>query len=277
MKRSLRASLEIKRNWLRRHSRKIFRDVLAGVIMTGAVGVVFCLLVLAYSLVLSASFFQVEKTVVTGCEKVTEKEILELSGLKPSQNILALNTGLMERRIKSNPWIQEVSITRNLPRNLLIEIKERKAVALIRRESTLFFMDENGTVFKKLDAGERADLPILTGFYDRGKEDLELIRKSIELLAFLSSSNDFPKIENISEIQGDVIFGFSLFVDNGLHIQLGFDDYENKLRRLKPVMADLARKNMDGFLSIDLKDPTKVTVQRKSAPAFPKFTKGYRT
>jgi cell division protein FtsQ len=77
------------------------------------------------------------------------------------------------------------------------------------------------------------------------------------------------------------VFGLSLFTDSGLCIRLGFDSYENKLKRLNTVMADLERRNMKlGFLLIDLNDPAKIAVQKKNVlspivPLVPK--KGLRT
>ena len=57
----------------------------------------------------------------------------------------------------------------------------------------------------------------------------------------------------------------SLFTDTGLCLQLGFDGYESKLKRLIPVMADLDRKNLKtSFLLIDLNDATKINVQQRN-------------
>jgi hypothetical protein len=53
---------------------------------------------------------------------------------------------------------------------------------------------------------------------------------------------------------------------------LGFEGYENKFKRLTPVMADLDRKNLKvGFLLIDLSDPTRINVQQRAitGPAGP--------
>jgi cell division protein FtsQ len=100
-------------------------------------------------------------------------------------------------------------------------------------------------------------------------------------LRYLSASKEFPTIKNIAEIHGHEVFGLSLFTDSGLCIRLGFDSYENKLKRLNAVMADLERRNMKlGFLLIDLNDPAKIAVQRKNvlSPAIPIGSKkGLRT
>ena len=68
----------------------------------------------------------------------------------------------------------------------------------------------------------------------------------------------------ISEIHTDEIYGLSLFTETGLYLKLGRDGFENKLKQLKLVMADLEKRGMNkGSLCIDLCDESKITVQRK--------------
>jgi cell division protein FtsQ len=117
---------------------------------------------------------------------------------------------------------------------------------------------------------------VLSGYYTDSKIDSQLLSKSLELLKHLSASKDFPAIHRVSEIHSHEVFGLSLYTDDGLCLQLGFDNYENKLKRLAPVMEDLGKRNLKpGFLLIDLSDPTKITVQRKDVldPAVPAGSK----
>ena len=121
---------------------------------------------------------------------------------------------------------------------------------------------------------------MLNGCYSDDNDSV-IFTKSLELLRYLSASNEFPTIRNVAEIHGHEVFGLSLFTDSGLCIRLGFDSYENKLKRLNTVMADLERRNMKlGFLLIDLNDPAKIAVQKKDmlSPTIPiRSKKGYRT
>jgi cell division protein FtsQ len=125
-------------------------------------------------------------------------------------------------------------------------------------------LDIDGVAFKKLEKNDEVDIPVLNGCYS-DDNDSALFTKSLELLRYLSASKEFPTIRNIAEIHGHEVFGLSLFTDSGLCIRLGFDSYENKLKRLNTVMADLERRNMKlGFLLIDLNDPAKIAVQKKN-------------
>jgi len=270
-------SLETRRNRWKRKSNKIAREMVTVSLLLGVVLVLGVVMVFSYNYVLSSSYFQLEKTIVKGCEQTTEKDVLSLSGLRPAQNILAVSMEGIARKVRANPWVEDVSVVREFPNRLIIEIRERKPVALVKKEDSLFFMDGDGFIFKKLE-GESTNLPVLTGCSENGKDDRLLIRKSIELIDFLSASKSFPHIRNVSEIHSDETMGFSLFLDSGLCLQIGFGDYENKLKRLKPVMADLARRNLDqGFLLIDLHDPGKITLQKRNVPGLSIPGRGWKT
>jgi len=257
----LEKSVEVRKNRLKRRSSKIFREAAVVSLLWLVVLVMGVLLIFSYNLVLTSSWLKLEKTTVKGCANTTEQDLLLVSGIKPATNILALNVDGIARKIKTNPWVEEVYVVRELPNRLIIEIQERKPMALVKREDSLYLMDSQGVIFKKFE-GEEANLPVLTGCAEDGKEDPVLVRKSIELINLLSASSSFPQIKNVSEIHGEENIGFSIFLDSGLCLKVGFGDYDGKLKRLKPVLADLARRNVIGFLTIDLNDPDKVTVQK---------------
>ena len=218
-----------------------------------------------------------EKTIINGCGKVSNQEIMTLTQLRPGQGLFYLNTDKIVRKIRANPWIEDVSIRRDLPGKLIIDVRERKAVALMRKDQTLYFVDSRAMPFKQIGEKENAELPILTGFSENGTDKTEMIRRSLDLLTLFAGYDGFPRIDNISEIQGDEVSGFLILADNGISIRIGFGRYEEKLRRLKLVMADLARRELTGHFFIDLSDPAKITVQRKETPVFPQLSKGYRT
>lgn len=202
-----------------------------------------------------------------GCQELTEKEILTLASVRSSANLLTINRDAIARRIRANPWVREVFVGREFPGRLVIVVRERKAVALLERDEGLYLVDGEGTPFKKLETGEESDLPVLTGCVRGGILDGELVKKSLALLNDLAGIKDGPEIGKVSEIHGNETFGLSLFADTGLCLQLGFDGYENKLKRLTSVMADLDRKNLrTGFLLIDLSNPAKISVQRRNIP-----------
>jgi cell division protein FtsQ len=277
MKKGFGLRLEAKKHRARHHAGGVIRELGRVILLTGAIAIVAVSLLIGYDWVIRCPYFAVRETIVRGCKELTEKEILTLAAVRPSANIFAINPDAIARRIRSNPWIREAFIGREFPDRLVIVVRERTAVALLQREGGLFFLDGDGEPFKKLEPGDEANLPVLTGFVSGGRINESLVKRSIVLLNYLAGSNATPAIGTVSEVHGNETFGLSLFTDTGLCLQLGFDGFESKFQRLTPVMADLDRKNMKvGFLLIDLSDPAKVNVQQRNllAPSGPALKAG---
>lgn len=277
MKKPFRMQLEAKKNRLRRRAGEVLREIGRVILLTGAIVFITAALVIGYDRILRSPDLRIRETVVKGCQELTEKEILTLASVRSSANLLTINRDAIARRIRANPWVREVFVGREFPCRLVIVVRERKAVALLERDEGLYLVDGEGTPFKKLETGEESDLPVLTGCVRGGILDGALVKKSLSLLNDLAGIKDGPEIGKVSEIHGNETFGLSLFADTGLCLQLGFDGYENKLKRLTSVMADLDRKNLrTGFLLIDLSDPAKINVQKRNIlePAGPRKPAG---
>ena len=272
MKNRFATKLETRKNRFKRRGKNILREISKAALLITAIFVITATMIQGYHVVISSPYFHIKETIVRGCKELTEKDVLSLAAIKPSQNLLSINVDAIAKRVASNPWVKDVHIGKEIPNRLVIEIHERTAVALVKRNTSFYLLDTHGHPFKKLQTGDETDLPVLSGFYPEDNSNAQLLMKSLELLRFVSTLKDFPAITRVSEIHSHEVLGFSLFTDTGLCLQLGFDNYENKFKRLAPVMADLDRRNLKlGFLLIDLSDPTKVTVQRKNilGPAAP--------
>lgn len=263
MKNSLKSPISPKRNRSKRRAGAIRGEIFRTLVIVGLAGLLAFLMVYAYNFALCADYFQLKYTTIRGCKRISEQEIKELAGISLPLNILTVNQGKMARTIEGNPWVRKASVGRELPDRLVIEVTEREAMALLKKGGDLYIVDRDGVVFKKFEAGDSADVPVLTGFYRNGDLRSDLLEKTFVFLDYLSGSNYFPRIWNVSEIYVDEVYDFSIVTDNHLFLNLGFEDYEKKLKRLKKVMADLARRNLDKrFLTIDLVDSSRVVVQQ---------------
>jgi cell division protein FtsQ len=238
----------------------------------GAIGILFSiaalglLFIYVYGCLLSTPYFEVKETSVRGLKELTEKDILTVAGIKPQQNMLAVNTEALAYRVAANPWVKNIYVGRELPNKLVLEVVERSPVALYKQANDFYLMDSEGFVFKKLTRGDDVDLPILTCINSEEKINSKLLLSSLELLKNISASNQYAYLGTISEVHVDEVFGLSLLMDGGLYLRLGMNDFENKLKQLNVVMADMDKRGIkNGYISIDLCDVTKVTVQHKDA------------
>jgi len=280
MKNPFKSKLETRKYRLKRRSKQFVHEILRTAMLIGIISIVTTVMIFGYNFTISSPYFLIKETIVHGCKELTEKEVLSLAAIRPSQSLLAINPDTIARRIEANPWVKKALVGKELPNRLIIEVQERTAVALVKSENGFSLLDLDGVTFKKLENSDEADIPVLNICYSESN-DPALFTKSLELLHYLSTAKEFPTIKNVSEIHGHDVFGLSLFTDSGLCVRLGFDSYENKFKRLSTVMADLERRNMKlGFLLIDLNDPAKITVQKKNVlgPIMPSGSKkGYRT
>jgi cell division protein FtsQ len=255
---------EVRRHRLRRRAKATIKEILTASLALSGIGIVAALMIMGYLYLISHPYFAIREITVRGCKELTEKEILSLAAVNTRQNIFAVSTGDVQKRVLTNPWIKNAYVGRELPNRLIIDLRERTAVSLVKKDNSFYLMDINGVTFKKLEMNDEMDLPILTGYQGTGRDTEILMGRTLDLLRYLSTTTEFPNIKNVSEINGNGRFGLSVFTNTGLCLHLGFDNYENKFRRLPPVMVDLERRYQKAeHLYIDLSDPVKITVQRR--------------
>ena len=281
MKRSLKSKLLIRKNRWKCRSGNVWHDYLEALAMMALIFVMTAGFIYVYNYAISSPYFVIKETSVKGCRELTEKDVMELAAIKPKQTIFSVNIKAMVRRISSNPWVENVAVSREFPNRLIVEIKERTPLASCRIDEDYYLLDKDGVLFKKLTLDDDVDIPVLTGYCRDGRMNTELFNKTIVLLKHLKASKSFPAINVVSEINASEVSGLSLFTDNGFCLKLGFDNYEGKLKRLLPVITALNKKNIEQqFLNIDLRDMTKIHVEMRDPlkPTERKGTKkGFRT
>lgn len=262
-----RSGLKTKKNRIRRRFSNISGDFFTA---TGLllVAVFLCsLFIYAYNFLISRPYFQIKEISVRGLRELTEKDVLATAGIKPAQNLLAINTDAVIRRVSANQWVESIYVGRELPDKLVLEVKERTPLALVKQDSDFCLMDAEGFVFKKLGKSDEVDLPIITGIDEKEEIKSQLLLSTLNLLKTVSKSSQYAYLGTVSEVHVDNVFGLSLISSTGLYLKLGTADFEKKLKQLKLVLADLENRGMkNGYLCIDLSDDAKVTVQRKNVP-----------
>jgi cell division protein FtsQ len=262
-----RSGLKAKKNRMRRRFTSISSDFFAAMGLLLTIAALSSLFIYSYNFLISRSYFEIKEISVRGLKELTEKDVLASAEIKPAQNLLAINTDAVIRRVAANQWVKNVYIGRELPNKLVLEVQERSPLALVKQGSNFYLMDGEGFVFKKLGKSDEVDLPILTGINAEDKTKSPLFLSTLNLLKTVSGSSQYAYLGTISEIHIDDVFGLSLISDAGLYLKLGIGGFESKLKKLTLVLADLEQRGMkNGYLCIDLSDESKVTVQRKNAP-----------
>ena len=262
-----RSGLKAKKNRMRRRFTSVSGDFFAAMGLLLVAVVMTSVFIYAYNFLISRPYFEIKEISVRGLKELTEKDVLASAEIRPAQNLLAINTDAVMRRVAANQWVKNVYIGRELPNKLVVEVQERSPLVLVKQASDYYLMDGEGFVFKKLGKSDEVDLPILTGIKAEDKTKSPLFLSTLNLLKTISVSSQYAYLGTISEIHIDEVFGLSLISDTGLYLKLGMGGFESKLKKLTLVLADLEQRGMKkGYLCIDLSDESKVTVQRKNTP-----------
>ncbi|MCX7944046.1 MAG: FtsQ-type POTRA domain-containing protein [Deltaproteobacteria bacterium] len=194
-----------------------------------------------YKFVRTNEYFAVKRINVFGIKNAYSEDIIGLSGISIGDNIFSFSSDMVAEQIKSHPWVKKVIVKKHLPDRVSIEVVEYRPVIFINF-SQLYLVDENAVVFKRLEANELFDFPIISGI---SKEDYlsktEFFRQKIMTIFDIASKFErlFPHI-SISEIvlekNGDITI---ISTKNSFEIRLGQGDYEKKLSILEVMLSHM--------------------------------------
>ena len=192
-----------------------------------------------YHELLKSPYLAIKEIKIAGNRKVSMAEVLELAGVNVGDNLLKVDVAEIKKSVKLNPWISEVSVARNFPDRINIEIKERKPIAFINLDG-LYFVDETGIIFKKISLEDELDLPVITGLkredIEEGAKTSELAIQAVNLLHILAKKGIFAN-EELSEINVDKTYGLTLYtMQQGTRIELGEGEFTDKIARLERVI-----------------------------------------
>jgi cell division protein FtsQ len=204
---------------------------------------------------------------IMGCMNIVESELLNLAKVDFRSNLINLDLQEMSRRLAQHPWVEKANVRRDFSgKALIIEVQERVPRALILLDD-LYLMDRNGEIFKKAEAKEKLDFPILTGLNlpeckQKEPRAMELLQQAMGFLDHMEGRKIFT-IREISEIHLSKKNGLTLYTLNGgVPIRLGAGDFADKLNRLEKVLPDL-RSKLKQVEYLALNYPKKVVVKMK--------------
>ena len=140
--------IDLKKEKRKRRIKAFLKGVLIVTIIVGAL----------LALMLSP-LFKLEEIEIQGNAKITENEIKILSEINLEQNLFTINNNAVTNKIKSNPYIEEVKITKLLPDKISIEVKERKATYVLSHNGQYVYINNQGYILETAEtAGELTEI-----------------------------------------------------------------------------------------------------------------------
>jgi hypothetical protein len=220
-----------------------------------------------YIHLMEGSLFRLKEIEVRGSQKIPQEVLLSLTLIEGMPNLFTLRLGEVTRKLESHPWIDQVRGRKVFPNKIVIDVVERKPIAILQLEE-LFYIDTQGEIFSRVGGKDRYNYPIFTGLtrevFEKSPEEAKhLLNRALELLMVVEREK-VPPLEAISEIHMEKTFGITCFNQaEGLEVALGWDRYEEKVRRLSLIWADL-RKRGWAAVSVDCSDLQRMIVKKSS-------------
>jgi cell division protein FtsQ len=215
-----------------------------------------------YSWLGHSSLFSVRDIDMNRCSYVTREEISGILSGVPKGNIWSLSSKDIGRRLLTHPWVRRVSVRKSFPDRLVVRIDERRPAAMINLDA-LYYIDEEGTIFKRLTAYDPKNFPIVTGF-SRGELSardavaLQNLKKTLELLRWTDSG---VLRQNVSEVHFDAQEGYTLVTrDSGLQLKIGTMDFREAMKRVEEAMPKLSSVGQARGI-VDLKTAGRIYVR----------------
>lgn len=198
-----------------------------------------------YYLFVKSTVFKVQNFDIIGTKNFVNKSdvLIQLKDSAEAQNILKLNTILLEQALK-NTFLgaRDFKVSKQLPDTLLIQVEERVPLALLKTKNTnddfeYYLVDAEGYILGLVDP-KTTNLPIIN-YEESITVGIFIDRNLVPLYINLISSSDIAQIKISSVSVHDKHITF--FIDNTIEVLLGKNkDTSEMIFVLKELIKQLS-------------------------------------
>lgn len=107
--------------------------------------------------------FTVQEILVVGRRETSRQDLLAAVKLSRGAPILSFDLGLAKKRVEALPWVREATIERMLPDTILLNLVERRPLALWQRKGRFALIDHKGVIILEEGLDRYSDLLVVVG------------------------------------------------------------------------------------------------------------------
>lgn len=204
---------------------------------------------------------------VGGNAIVGTTEILRLAAIPKGEKLFTIDLGAVRGRIKKNPYLRQVSVNRQGPEGISIEVIERQPVAILIAEQMLY-LDEDGMVLPPARSERLFDLPVITGAFPASEcvpgriVTSDGLRDAIRLLKNSREIGD-DLFRQISEVR--ILAGGDLMLhtaEGGVPVLVGRENFGARLVKFEGFWREIInRRGPQRLQQVDLRFEDQVVVR----------------
>ena len=195
---------------------------------------------------LTSETFGLAEVHVTGHVRSTPGELELLGEVERGTNLFKLDTHAIERGIARHPWIKEVDLRRRFPNAISVRVVEHVPAAILSLQD-LYLVDASGAPFKRLQPGDQADLPVISGL-EREDWAQDAAWANARVRSALETAETYASLDlcddaRLSELRLEAN-GILLVTGSGQEVRLPEGDVDAALERLVRVRRELASRDL---------------------------------
>ena len=187
--------------------------------------------------------FNIKTIEINGNENLSKEQIESMLNTKVGNNIFAFNKTKALKNIKSNNYIEEVSIHRKLPSTITVDIKEYKLRAYVPYMGSYLYINDYGRILDTQKTFKK-QLPVVEG--------LKFNQFTLGEVLQVDNPSAFDTVVQLSKLFAmyqllNTIVRVDVSDENDIHFYVGkidvefgsFDDANKKLLTLNEVLKQL--------------------------------------
>jgi cell division protein FtsQ len=206
-----------------------------------ALGVILLSVFLGVWLLAKSSLFALRDIDVYGNKYLSKGEVVRLMGVIYGENLISLPSDEVVAMLSESKWVREVSLRKEYPGRLVVNIEEAVPQALLQIRGETYFVDGEGNVLGKLNDDPVQFLPVIVSDSARNPQ---AFREAVNLAGVLKQKG-LATERNRIEISGVEKGPEELTMNiDGLTAKVGQGDYEEKLRRLFELSDEIRRRHV---------------------------------
>ena len=193
---------------------------------------------------LIADGFRLVEVVATGSPRVGAAWIKETLAPEIGSNLLTLPLSRVEERVLRHPWSARVTLRKELPGRLHVEVADRQALAILEESDRRLFIGREGKRIDVLGPEESAGGLLslrLAGAGAAARNESALLRTALEVADTLSEVQGWKSSLRRVEILGDDCFRlYNRSLPFPVLVQL--DNLGPALQRLSELAPEIVRR-----------------------------------
>lgn len=180
------------------------------------------------------------------------QELVSLVNSQIQGGFITIDLKAMSQVLHQHPWIADVSVQRQWPTLLKINVIEEVPIA---RWGDDAFLNQLGDKLSIKDNSHLANLPLMTAEFGSSSDVMKQYQRLTDLL--------LPTGLKLSKLKLDRLGGWQLETGNGIQIVLGRNSVGDKIRRLVLVWETELSNQSSKIKTIDLRYPNGLAVAWK--------------